>query len=108
MKSTINSYFLVIPPFFCILYGPLYDLPTTEWQTKNLCSCNSNFTIATHINGPTKRRMFQLAQDRDSVAGMAFLMNDSIAWHVHSLTEVQEETRWTRSETEPYHFQQYD
>lgn len=105
MKSTIHSYFLVMPPFFCNLYGPLYDavfhLPATEWQTKILFSCNSNFIIAT-LRLPQEESLSWLKIE--TLAGMAFLMHDIIAWHIHSLTEVQEETIWTRSETEPMSF----
>lgn len=55
-----------MPPFLCILYDPLYDaaiqLPTTEWQTKNLLShAILDFTIVTHIYSPTERRISQLA-----------------------------------------------
>lgn len=53
-------------PFFCVLYGPLYDvaiqLPTPEWQIKNLLfHAIPDFTIPTHIYGPTDRRISQLA-----------------------------------------------
>lgn len=71
--------------FFCILYGPLYDaaiqLPTTEWQTKNLLfHAILDFTFASYIYGPAEKNLS--AGFRQRLCSWCGITNQLFSWMI--------------------------